>query len=71
MVNRFTLTASVSFRDGHRHRQDAPKRRHRQLYLRSDNTTCILFLVDRLKLETQAWRDFNAYLADDGINIVI
>ena len=42
-----------------------------KLYLRSDNATCILFLVDRLKLETQAWRDFNAYLAADGINIVI
>ena len=42
-----------------------------KLYLRSDNATRILFLVDRLELETQAWRNFNAYLANDGINTVI
>ncbi len=42
-----------------------------KLYLRSDNATRILFLVDRLELETQAWRNFNAYLANDGISTVI
>jgi type I restriction enzyme R subunit len=42
-----------------------------KLYLRSENATRILFLVDRLELETQAWRNFNAYLANDGINTVI
>ena len=38
-----------------------------KLYLRTENATRILFLVDRLELENQAWRNFNAYLANDGI----
>ena len=42
-----------------------------KLYLRTDNATRILFLVDRLELETQAWRNFKAYLANDGIETVI
>ncbi len=42
-----------------------------KLYLRTNNATRILFLVDRLELETQAWRNFNAYLANDGISTVI
>jgi type I restriction enzyme R subunit len=42
-----------------------------KLYLRTKNATRILFLVDRLELETQAWKNFNAYLANDGINTVI
>jgi type I restriction enzyme R subunit len=42
-----------------------------KLYLRSENATRILFLVDRLELETQAWRNFNTYLANDGIQTVI
>src|SRR6266581_5125527 len=42
-----------------------------KLYLRTENASRILFLVDRLELETQAWRNFNAYLANDGINTVI
>jgi type I restriction enzyme R subunit len=42
-----------------------------KLYLRTENATRILFLVDRLELETQAWKNFNAYLATDGINTVI
>ena len=42
-----------------------------KLYLRTENATRILFLVDRLELETQAWRNFNAYLANDGIQTVI
>src|SRR6266487_2126055 len=42
-----------------------------KLYLRTENATRILFLVDRLELETQAWRNFAAYLAADGISTVI
>ncbi|MSR60597.1 MAG: DEAD/DEAH box helicase [Planctomycetaceae bacterium] len=42
-----------------------------KLYLRTENATRILFLVDRLELETQAWKNFNAYLANDGIQTVI
>jgi type I restriction enzyme, R subunit len=42
-----------------------------KLYLRTENASRILFLVDRLELETQAWRNFQAYLANDGIETVI
>ena len=42
-----------------------------KLYLRSAQATRILFLVDRLELENQAWKNFNAYLAADGISTVI
>lgn len=42
-----------------------------KLYLRTENATRILFLVDRLELENQAWRNFNAYLGNDGIQTVI
>src|ERR1035437_5727625 len=42
-----------------------------KLYLRTENATRILFLVDRLELENQAWKNFNAYLANDGLNTVI
>lgn len=42
-----------------------------KLYLRTENATRILFLVDRLELENQAWKSFNAYLANDGIQTVI
>ncbi len=42
-----------------------------KLYLRTENATRILFLVDRLELETQAWRNFKAYLGPDGIETVI
>jgi type I restriction enzyme R subunit len=42
-----------------------------KLYLRTENATRILFLVDRLELENQAWKNFNAYLANDGISTVI
>jgi type I restriction enzyme R subunit len=34
-----------------------------KLCLRTENATRILFLVDRLELENQAWKNFNAYLA--------
>ena len=42
-----------------------------KLYLRTENATRILFLVDRLELETQAFKNFTAYLAADGIATVI
>jgi type I restriction enzyme R subunit len=42
-----------------------------KLYLRTGNATRILFLVDRLELENQAWKNFTAYLAADGIATVI
>lgn len=42
-----------------------------KLYLRSENAHRILFLVDRLELENQAWKNFNAYLGPDGIQSVI
>ncbi len=42
-----------------------------KLYLRTENATRILFLVDRLELENQAWKNFTAYLANDGIQTVI
>ena len=42
-----------------------------KLYLRTENATRILFLVDRLELENQAWKNFNAYLANYGISTVI
>lgn len=42
-----------------------------KLYLRTENATRVLFLVDRLELENQAWKNFNAYLAADGISTVI
>lgn len=42
-----------------------------KLYLRTENAHRILFLVDRLELETQAWKAFNAYLGPDGISTVI
>ena len=42
-----------------------------KLYLRTENATRILFLVDRLELENQAWKNFTAYLAPDGIQTVI
>jgi type I restriction enzyme R subunit len=42
-----------------------------KLYLRTENATRILFLVDRLELENQAWKNFKAYLENDGISTVI
>jgi type I restriction enzyme R subunit len=42
-----------------------------KLYLRTENATRVLFLVDRLELEEQAWKNFTAYLANDGIETVI
>lgn len=42
-----------------------------KLYLRTNNATRVLFLVDRLELETQAWKNFTTYLANDGIETVI
>ncbi len=42
-----------------------------KLFLRTENAQRVLFLVDRLELETQAWKAFQAYLAPDGIETVI
>jgi type I restriction enzyme, R subunit len=42
-----------------------------KLYLRTENASRVLFLVDRLELETQAWKNFSAYLANDGIHTII
>jgi type I restriction enzyme R subunit len=42
-----------------------------KLYLRTGNATRVLFLVDRLELESQALKAFIAYLANDGIETVI
>lgn len=42
-----------------------------KLYLRGAQATRVLFLVDRLELETQAWKNFRDYLAADGIETVI
>ena len=42
-----------------------------KLYLRTENAHRILFLVDRLELENQAWKNFRLYLANDGIETVI
>jgi type I restriction enzyme R subunit len=42
-----------------------------KLFLRTENALRVLFLVDRLELENQAWKNFNAYLANDGISTVI
>lgn len=36
-----------------------------KLFLRSGNVTRVLFLVDRLELEDQAWKNFVAYLKAD------
>ena len=42
-----------------------------KLFIRSANANRVLFLVDRLELESQAHRAFMAYLAKDGISTVI
>ncbi len=36
-----------------------------KLFLRTGNAKRVLFLVDRLELETQAWKDFKDYLRND------
>jgi len=36
-----------------------------KLFLRTGNTNRVLFLVDRLELEDQAWKNFVAYLKND------
>jgi type I restriction enzyme R subunit len=42
-----------------------------KLFIRSANANRVLFLVDRLELESQAHRAFTHYLAKDGISTVI
>jgi len=36
-----------------------------RLFLRTQNARCVLFLVDRLELEDQAWKAFTQYLKPD------
>lgn len=42
-----------------------------KLFIRSGNADRILFLVDRIELEQQAWKNFKAYLEADAIRTVI
>lgn len=42
-----------------------------KLFIRSNNADRVLFLVDRVELERQAYDDFNKYLANDSIRTVI
>lgn len=42
-----------------------------KLFIRSDNANRVLFLVDRLELENQTYRDFVEYLAKDAIKTII
>jgi type I restriction enzyme R subunit len=42
-----------------------------KLFIRSANANRVLFLVDRLELESQAHRAFTHYVAKDGISTVI
>lgn len=41
-----------------------------KLFLRSGNARRVLFLVDRLELEDQAWKNFTAYLAADYKTVI-
>lgn len=41
-----------------------------KLFLRSRNASRVLFLVDRLELEAQAWRDLVAYLSPDFKTVI-
>ncbi|MFC1752673.1 DEAD/DEAH box helicase family protein [Thermoproteota archaeon] len=41
-----------------------------KLYLRTNNARRVLFLVDRLELETQAWKAFNGYLKPDYVSVI-
>ncbi|PYS92889.1 MAG: restriction endonuclease subunit R [Acidobacteria bacterium] len=41
-----------------------------KLFLRSGNISRVLFLVDRLELEDQAWRNFVAYLKNDYRSVI-
>ena len=41
-----------------------------KLFLRTGNARRVLFLVDRLELEEQAWKAFNAYLKNDYSTVI-
>ena len=41
-----------------------------KLFLRSGNARRVLFLVDRLELETQAWKNMKAYLSPDLATVI-
>jgi type I restriction enzyme, R subunit len=38
-----------------------------KMFIRSNNADRVLFLVDRIELEIQAYKNFKSYLEDDGI----
>ena len=59
------------FGDGNRNRKTLLSAAIAKLYLRTENASRILFLVDRVELEKQAERNFRHYLANDGIETVI
>lgn len=42
-----------------------------KMFIRSNNADRVLFLVDRIELELQAYKHFKNYLEDDGIQSVI
>ncbi len=42
-----------------------------KMFIRSGNADRVLFLVDRLELESQAYKNFFAYLSSDSINSVV
>lgn len=42
-----------------------------KMFIRSDNADRVLFLVDRIELERQAYKAFKKYLEEDGIQTVI
>jgi len=41
-----------------------------KLFLRTGNARRVLFLVDRLELETQAWKNFVKYLKNDYLTLI-
>lgn len=42
-----------------------------KMFIRSELAKRVLFLVDRLELENQAWKDLTKYLSRDGIDVKI
>jgi type I restriction enzyme R subunit len=41
-----------------------------KLFLQTENAKRVLFLVDRLELETQAWKNFKRYLSKDYTTVI-
>jgi len=70
--NTFGLVAHQAERGRYAEEKDRPRSRMpdkeataRNLFLRSGNARRVLFLVDRLELENQAWKSFTAVLSAD------